>query len=1616
MAIRFGSWLAVGAFLMLLAPQVAFAATCEDVDDYTAVCIGDTLVFPSLPDGTVSHGAGGAIDPNNDYGDLRDGPNPTWYFFLASTSGTLAIDQTNSNDVDVDGAIWGPFDDPTDFTGTCDDNGVTNAWDSVLDSDYRGAPDFSFSIPVTAGKYYVLLVTNYGAAPTEITLADGGSTATTDCSATCGNGVQEPGEFCDDGNTATGDGCGATCLFEAGEPCLADPQCQSDACSGSSICAVVCGDGFVEGSEACDDGNTTGGDGCSADCSQAESLPNGSSCGADAACASGFCDGGTCACDDDADCLAGEVCDTSESPNACESANVCGNGTVEAGELCDDGNTTSLDGCSDNCLFEGGAVCVLNSDCVGTCIGGLCGPVSGTGGLCDPIDDNDCAGSLGCNAAGTCGGDGATCATNENCLSTCIGNVCTPTGDVGGSCDAGDGNDCTGALDCDGSGTCGGDGAVCSANGDCLSTCVGGTCVPPAPLGGDCDGNDDDDCDGVLGCDAAGTCGGDGAGCAANENCVDTCVGGACVPTGVVGSVCDTGDSGDCLGALDCDASGTCGGDGAVCAANDECVNTCIGSACAGTADTGEACDSDDDADCASAICVGTTCEVCEDDQANPSTDNGCGGATPYCLTSGGAGAFACAECLGSIDCGAGTFCDAFNACSTGCELDSDCGGGAPACDLSGGAVGACVVCVNDQTGLTEDNGCSAGSGVPLCAASASMEASVGGRGTECRACVDSGEGTTGDVGCSGAMPFCDPAGSGACRGCVDDTNCPGARICGLGSQCMFPDLDADGIPADIDTDDDNDGVPDDVEGGGTDYSQDGDDDGVPDYADPDAVDCDDEDSNGFCDSLPAEVDADGDGVPNHLDADADGDGIPDSTEAHDADGDGVSDVTPVGNDQDSDGLDDAFDPDCEGMPAGCLADGVAAPTPDRDGDGSADYLDGDSDNDGRSDRDEAFDADGDGVPDVFPTGVDEDMDGLDDAFDADQGGVGPSNEDVDDDGRPDYLDLDSDGDGITDSAECPDPTRCADTDGDGVIDALDRDSDNDGIDDAVEGHDGDGDGQPDFEPLGRDDDGDGLDDGYDGDMAGGVVAPLPDSDGDGVPDFQDPGEDDGTDSDGDGITDFVECNANTATCADTDDDGLPDHLDTDSDGDGITDAVECAGTPCPDTDGDGRPDFQDSDSDGDGLPDLLEGHDADMDGLPDTEPDGNDSDGDGLDDAFDADDGGTTAPLQDSDDDSTPDFQDTDDDDDGLDTIFESNPEHLDAGEAPVDTDGDGIPDLVECVDGDPVGAPLECPDSDGDGTPDFQDPDDDGDGIDTADENYDGDGDPRGQDTDRDGVADYLDPDDDGDGLPTDEECASGGGGCSDADGDGSPDYLDVCGDGTTTTYDVASGWEECDDGNTVAGDGCDASCRLESEAPDTDMDGIPDEVECPAPGNPARPETCRDSDGDGTPDFEDEDDDGDGIDAADESPDGNSDPIDDDTDGDGTPNYLDPDDDGDGIDTSDEVDASDAIGDEDPDGDGLPSWLDTDSDGDGTTDAAEAGDEDGNGVPDYLEEVPGPQEPGQPREAPAPEEPVEFSLGGGGGFGCSVGSPGQGGPSGALLWLLLAIGLGVRRGRRG
>ena len=234
-------------------------------------------------------------------------------------------------------------------------------------------------------------------------------------------------------------------------------------------------------------------------------------------------------------------------------------------------------------------------------------------------------------------------------------------------------------------------------------------------------------------------------------------------------------------------------------------------------------------------------------------------------------------------------------------------------------------------------------------------------------------------------------------------------------------------------------------------------------------------------------------------------------------------------------------------------------------------------------------------------------------------------------------------------------------------------------------------------------------------------------------------------DADEDGICDEYEGRDDEV---DTDDDGIPDYLDTDSDNDGIEDAVEWGGwtegqAPV-DSDSDGTPDFRDTDSDDNGILDADDGT-GDLDGDGTADYADLDDDGDLIPDAVEI--GPQPGSPLDSDFDGTPDYHD--DDSDG-DTILDGHERDLDSDGDGVldyldlDSDNDGIPDEIEAGDDNLNTVPV---DTDGDGHPDYRDSDSDNDGLADGDEDIDGDGivdpgetDPNDPDSDNDGTSDMV------------------------------------------------------------------------------------------------------------------------------------------------------------------------------------------------------------------------------------------------------------------------------------
>jgi hypothetical protein len=534
---------------------------------------------------------------------------------------------------------------------------------------------------------------------------------------------------------------------------------------------------------------------------------------------------------------------------------------------------------------------------------------------------------------------------------------------------------------------------------------------------------------------------------------------------------------------------------------------------------------------------------------------------------------------------------------------------------------------------------------------------------------------TDGDGLLDGVDPFpLDPFRPGTQFGDTDGDGVPD----GKDPDPLLPDTDGDGLldgqedknkdgflgegetdPRKRDTD--NDGASDSQEDRNRNGSRDA---GETDPRNPDT------DGDGVRDGVdPAPLDA---AVPPQVPPDADADGVPDAKDAHPNDPDfdhdflldgqedrnanGAVDpgeTNPELADTDGDGrLDGQEDLNANGVKD---ADETNPLVADTDGDGLADGVDShplDPTRPGNGGGGGGPDGDGDGLPDdkdPAPTVRDADGDGLLDGQEdrnasgaVDPGETNPQDADTDNDGAVDGQE-DFDKDGHVDANETN--PLVADTDGDGLKDGVDP---NPLVPEPPPPGDSDGDGLPngvDPDPTNPDTDGDGLLDGMedrdaDATLDAGETDPrLPDTDGDGLMDgredrnfngFREPDETDPRlwDTDGDGISDGEDAAPlDPTSSADSDNDGISDHLDPDDDNDGVMDTDEVAqGTHPrnPDTDGDGVKDGKDlrplqADADEDGLRDGQE--DINGNGVVDTgetNPLDSDSDDDGIRDGVD--------------------------------------------------------------------------------------------------------------------------------------------------------------------------------------------------------------------------------------------------------------------------------------------------------------------------------------------------------------------------------------------------------------
>jgi cysteine-rich repeat protein len=330
------------------------------------------------------------------------------------------------------------------------------------------------------------------------------------CLNECGNGIVEPaaGEQCDDGpanNDTTPGACRTNCTVAACGDGVTDTGEQCDSGGETAVCdadctTASCGDGVVNttAGEECDDGNTTDGDGCQADCTLAPVT-----------CPGGVPVGGVVPCDGaDADaCENGtQTCESNGQFGACVET------VTDIVEVCN-GIDDDCDGQTDESTEAECSpyTCGGSSGCFTVCNPG--GSPSGSDSFCAPgfhcedttQDDSFCVPDAVCGNGVVESGeqcDGGTCC-NPNCTFASSATSCG--NQTSNACDSPD--------TCNGSGAClpnfasqgteCGNGNTCNGAGSCLTSCgsdsqcasgffCNGSCRPQEPSGASC--NRDGEC------------------------------------------------------------------------------------------------------------------------------------------------------------------------------------------------------------------------------------------------------------------------------------------------------------------------------------------------------------------------------------------------------------------------------------------------------------------------------------------------------------------------------------------------------------------------------------------------------------------------------------------------------------------------------------------------------------------------------------------------------------------------------------------------------------------------------------------------------------------------------------------------------------------------------------------------------------------------------------------------------------------------------------------------------------------------------------------------------------------------------------------------------------------
>ena len=117
----------------------------------------------------------GSAAAGPDYGCLGSQPNPAWYYFQVSTTGTVVIGIAGTGGSDVDFICWGPF---TSATGNCGNLTAANTVDCSFSASATETCTINNAI---AGEYYQILLTNFSNQAQNINFNQVGGNGATNC-------------------------------------------------------------------------------------------------------------------------------------------------------------------------------------------------------------------------------------------------------------------------------------------------------------------------------------------------------------------------------------------------------------------------------------------------------------------------------------------------------------------------------------------------------------------------------------------------------------------------------------------------------------------------------------------------------------------------------------------------------------------------------------------------------------------------------------------------------------------------------------------------------------------------------------------------------------------------------------------------------------------------------------------------------------------------------------------------------------------------------------------------------------------------------------------------------------------------------------------------------------------------------------------------------------------------------------------------------------------------------------------------------------------------------------------------------------------------------------------